>query len=231
MNHIGLMSAAFSLLFLANPAKAAIYQVNDRSGFAAPFTFDFSAFGTPGKFVSTQDSQTINGVTITTQSSGGGFTLNQEGAGYSGNFTSGDTLLAQPNLSDNFILRFSGMPVYGFGTQFEPYRSDFTGSYGAILDVFDVTGRQIADFDRAGTKTTTEDNSVPFLGALSTDVPIGYVTLSVTTNRAPFFTAGDVVANRLTLSTTRVEVPEPASLALLLAGVTASISFLRRRTS
>lgn len=216
-------------LVIAAPARAAVYQVNDRSGFAAPFGSDFSAFGSPGTSVSTQDSRTINGVTITTETSGGTFGLAREGSDYTGNFAVGDTLLTQSGLSDNFILRFSGAPVYGVGTQFEPFSTNFTGSYGAILDVYDATGRQVADFDRPGTKTTAENGSVPFLGALSTDVPIGYIILSVTTDRAPFFTAGDVAADALTLSTTRSDVPEPASIAILAAAVVGVLGVTRHK--
>ncbi|MGI4794233.1 MAG: PEP-CTERM sorting domain-containing protein [Janthinobacterium lividum] len=219
---------AATLLLWVIPASAAVLQVNDRAGFAAPFNFDFSAFGAPGGVVSTQESRTVNGVTITVQTSGGSFGISREGAGYTGNFKLGDTLLTQSGLSDNFILRFSGMPIYGVGTQFEPFSAAFLGSYGAILDVYDTNGRQIADFDLAGVKTSAENNSVPFLGALSTDVPIGYVAFSVATNRAPFFTAGDVAANTLTLSTTRMAVPEPASLTLLAVGVMACVGRLRR---
>lgn len=221
-------STAVTLLLWVAPAGAAILQVNDRSGFVAPFGLDFSAFGASGGAVSTQDSRTVNGVTVTVQTSGGSFGISREGAGYTGNFRLGDTLLTQSGLSDNFILRFSGMPVYGVGTQFEPFSPAFLGSYGAILDVYDTNGRQIADFDLAGVKTSAENNSVPFLGALSTDVPIGYVVLSVATNRAPFFTAGDVAANTLTLSTTQASVPEPASLTLLAVGVMACVGGLQR---
>ena len=216
-------------LIAAAPAHAAVYQVNDRSGFAAPFVFDFSAFGNPGAIVSTQDTRTVNGVTITTQTSGGTFTLAREGVNYTGNFAPGDTLLTQPNLSDNFILRFSGTPVYGVGTSFEPFSPAFAGVYGAILDVYDTTGKQIADFDRPGAKTAAADGSVPFLGALSTDVPIGFITLSVATIRAPFFTAGDVAANGLTLSTTPTEVPEPASLGVLAFGLAGLFGVTRRK--
>ena len=218
-------------LVAAAPAHAAVYQVNGRSGFAAPFGFDFSAFGNPGDNVSTQDSRTVNGVTITAASSIGSFTIAREGTDYTGNFNPGETLLTQSGLSDNFILRFSGTPVYGVGTSFEPFSANFTGSYGAILDVFDTTGRQIADFDVPGTKTSAEDGSVPFLGALSTDAAIGYITLSVTTNRAPFFTAGDVAADALTLSTTPTQVPEPASLGVLALGLAGVAGITRRKAS
>lgn len=225
-----MIAAAGAFALAVTPAQASIYEVDSRTGFAAPFRFDFSAFGTPGSSVSTQDTRTVNGVTITTRTSGGTFNVAREGTSYTGNFAAGDTLLTQSGLSDNFILSFSGVPVFGVGTQFEPF-SAYLGSYTAILEVFDTAGRKIADFTQSGSKTTAEDGSVPFLGALSTDVAIGTIQLSVGTLRAPFFQAGDVAANALTLSTVRVEVPEPAGLALLAGGLVGAGVIRRRRAA
>jgi len=206
-------------------AHASVIQVFNRS--SLPTTFDWNSFGPAGTVISTPESRPGGPGTVTVASSVGTMLIHQEGVDWHGNFAVGDSLLAlaDGDRSDSFIVSFSGAPVFGLGTQIQP-ASGFFGSFTGIMELFSASNTLLGEVTIAGNSTNAEDNSAPFLGAMST-TPIDHADFLVAVGFPGFPTEGDLAINQLSLL---AAVPEPAT-ALVLGTAILGLAATRRQRS
>ncbi len=221
-------SIATAAFGAAEPASAAVIQLSSRDQ-VGPGLFSFSSFGAPGTGISTPDDRTNGGLTVRVSSSVGLMLIRKEGTGFTGNFAVGDTLLSlqDADRSDSFEIRFPVDTVYAFGTQIQPV-SNYIGRFTANLRLFSSTDALLGSVTVSGNSTTAEDNTAPFIGALSS-TPISYGLFTVAVGFPGFPVEGDLAINQVSFSKA-APVPEPATLALTATGLLA-LALVRRRSS
>lgn len=108
-------------------------------------------------------------------------------------------------------------PVSAVGTQIQPL--DFLGAFTGFMSVFTNDG-QDATISVAGTSTTAEDNSAPFLGVVSGTRDITGVSFFADIGSSTFPRYGSVSINRLDV---RTAVPEPGSALLVISAAFAML--------
>lgn len=189
-------------------------------------TIDWSSYGSPGTFLSTPVSMSFGGETVAIGSSAGIAEVRRQGTDFSGNFSTGDSLLSLPDgyKSDVFDLHFGGGPVYGLGAQIEPV-SGYTGAFIGMMKLYSAANVLLGEVSVSGDATHAGDGSAVFLGA-SSSIPIAYVAFFVDEGNPFFPVEGDLAINQLSL---QEQVPEPATAWLLGPIALVFVGSLRRR--
>lgn len=143
-----------------------------------------------------------------------------EGDGiYSGNFALGDNLLATLFIPGPISIDFS-TGLSRIGAQIKA--NDF-GSFNGVLKVFDVNNVLLETQTFAGVSGSQQDNSAIFIGIARATADIDRVEFNISGSTSP-----DFAINQVDL---RVGVvPEPATLAMLLAGLALVGTAARRRS-
>jgi hypothetical protein len=223
----GCVFALAALVVAPGISAASVIQYSSRATFDAlgPFIpVDWGIFGPAGTTISTPAYGTVDGLTIGVASSQGDLARHDEGTDFFGDFAVGDHLLTDAGSeSDSFIVSF-GTPVRGFGTQIDPHY--ITGPFTGEIDVFNSANVLLYTAPFSGVATTAQDNSAPFVGVESSSADISYAYFWINQSNPDLPPrSGALAINRLDV----LAVPEPASLALMLTGLTA-IGVLRRRT-
>ena len=163
-------------------------------------------------------------MTVTVASSQGALTRHDEGTSFFGDFAVGDHLLSDAGSeSDTFIVSF-GSPVRGFGTQVDADPAFITGPFTGFVEVFSPSNVLLDTLPFSGTQLGLQDDTAPFVGALSSSADIGSLAFFVDLPAGHF----PSVAGALAIDTLDVPVPEPASAALLLPALF-GLAAMRRR--
>jgi hypothetical protein len=221
------LAAALLASCLAFPmqAKAALIQVGSRAALGSTLSIDWGVFGPDGTGISTPDSRTVSGVTVTVASSQGALDRHDEGTSFFGDFAMGDHLLTDAGSeSDTFLVSF-GSPVRGFGTQVDADPAFITGPFTGFVRVFSPSSQLLSTLSFSGTQLGLENDTAPFVGALSTSADIGFLAFFVNLPAGHF----PSVAGALAINTLDVPVPVPASAVLLLPGLFGLAAVRRRR--
>ena len=132
----------------------------------------------------------------------------QEGSLWTGDFTIGDYLISSD--AQSLVIDFD-TAVAGVGAQIQ---STAFGNFTAELRLFDSLNNPLGVFQVSGDNNGAEDDSNPFLGAVSDSSDISRAVFAVTANTADF----GLGLGQLELRDTPVQAPEPATLALMLLG-------------
>lgn len=210
---------ALLLALLAAPAapsaNAAIIAVASPAGLGASTTVNWDAFGPPGLYT-TPPAVTVFGPRAVGFASSKGY-LNRvnEGAGFVSNFLPGTPLLLQDTQQDTFIVNFD-TPVRGVGA---PIQDFFPGAFTAQIRFFDAANTQLGSVDASGTNSGLENGVVPYLGGLSDAQDIKYVLFNILDAGVDRGRRGDLALGPLNFAVNAAPVPEPASAALMLAGL------------
>ena len=220
---IALLLTSVGFCISAPLASGSVF-VSSRLGLTGSDSLLMSAFGPSGTtFASGTSANTADLNTVTVTDSGSfGFSVLQQNDQWSGNFANGDFLLWTGNINTLDVdavpvtLTF-GSAVAGVGLQIQP--DTFGGSFTASIDAFNASDVNIGSFTSTGFSTSANDNSALFLGVLSSTSDIKKITVNIISPPGV-----DFAFNELTFA----DVPEPASLFLLGAGMLPVFS--RRRS-
>jgi hypothetical protein len=228
MGHLRALGLAVTLLagaaVFAGSADASLMQINSLAPLGQTLPIDWSILGPQGTVISTPEFRTVGGVTVSVASSQGVLARQDEGGSFVGDFTVGDHLLTDAGSeSDTFIVGF-GSPVRGFGTQVDADPAFITGPFTGFVQVFSPSNALLGTLNFSGTQAGLENDTAPFVGALSSSADISYLEFYVN------LPAGHdpSVAGALAINTLYLPVPEPTSAALLLSGLL-GLTLLRRR--
>lgn len=214
-----------SCLVFAIPTKAALVQISSLAELGPTLPIDWSVFGPDGTGISTPDSRTVSGVTVTVASSQGALDRHNEGTSFFGDFAIGDHLLTDAGSeSDTFLVSF-GSPVRGFGTQVDADPAFITGPFTGFVRVFSPSNQLLGTLSFSGTQLGLQNDTAPFVGALSNSADIGFLAFFVELPAGHFPTD----AGALAINTLNVPVPVPASAALLMPGLFGLAAMRRRR--
>ena len=206
----GLLRATVAALLLGAGLQAAAVPITSRVALAGNDTIQWGQLGgsltdvlLPANITTTG----AQGATVTNPT--GPLVRFDEGDGvYSGNFALGDALLATLFKPGPISIDFS-TGLSRIGAQI--MSNDF-GSFNGVLKVYDVNNVLLETQTFAGLATSQQDNSAIFIGIARATADIDRVEFNISGSTSP-----DFAINQVDL---RVGVvPEPATLAMLLAGL------------
>jgi PEP-CTERM motif len=214
--------------FTATQASAATIAWN---GAGSNDFFDWgaqAALNPEGSFHASPVAVTSNLARTGSIADSSGFTRLVEGTDWFGNFAVGNNVLFTgdtantPAASSAFTMNFN-TAVAGVGAKIQSNR---LGGFTARLEVFNGAV-SLGVVNIAGTTDGAEDNSAPFLGALSDAVNITKAVYTLTSNTGD----GLGINRELTTDTLRQgqPVPEPATIALVSIGALGAAIRRRRR--
>jgi hypothetical protein len=209
---------ALATLAVAEPALAVVTVWN---GTGSNGTINWGQLGPETTVVpSGSGVSSTNGVNATVTDSYQNMQVLQEGSTWFGNFAPGDFLLysniADDPFHDETMTITFATAVQAAGAQIT---SNFYGPFVARILTNDGSF-----FDIPGVMDGNEDNSAPFLGAISDSANITGITFSMQVNGGAGFAIND-----LRLLAGAGAVPEPSTWAMILLGFGAIGASTRRR--
>jgi hypothetical protein len=151
------------------------------------------------------------------------FQLRQQGNGWNGNFTPGETILwnqDQAGLDDSIVAIFT-TGNYGGGAQIQ---ADAFGAFSATLNVYDTFLSLIATVNMTGNSNPNGDGSAIFIGYQSNSANIGALQFLVSDVNG----ANTVAIGTMSIYTSSA-VPEPGSLVMFGSGIIGLAGILRRK--
>ena len=206
----GLLRATVAALLLGAGLQAAAVPITSRVALAGNDTIHWGQLGGSLTDVLVPANITTTGAQAATVTNPiGPLVRFDEGDGvYSGNFALGDALLATLFKPGPISIDFS-TGLSRIGAQI--MSNDF-GSFNGVLKVYDVNNVLLETQTFAGVATSQQDNSAIFIGIARATADIDRVEFNISGSNSP-----DFAINQVDL---RVGVvPEPATLAMLLAGL------------
>lgn len=210
MKRVLLASVAMLGLAALAPAQAGISLATSAGALGANDSIGWGQAGPSFTVLNSPFSVTsTGGLGASVSSAGGVFERRDQNNGWAGNFAPGTNLLWNQGAGPDITLSFAS-PVSGAGAQIQA--NDF-GAFTAQIMAYDLANTLLGTVTLAGNSTVAGDNSAIFIGALSTSADISKIVFSLI--RDADFAIGPVALK--TDGTT--PVPEPASLALLGAGL------------
>ena len=218
-----LLRASLAALLLGTGLHAVAVPVTSRAALAGNDTISWGQLGGTLTNVQVPVNVTTAGAQVASVDNPSGPLVRfDEGDGvYSGNFALGDQLLATLFIPGPISIDFS-TGLSGIGAQIKA--NDF-GSFNGVLKVYDVNNLLLEMQTFAGLSTSQQNNSAIFIGITRATADIDRVEFNITGSTSP-----DFAINQVDL---RVGVvPEPATLAMLLAGLAlVGTVAARRRTA
>ena len=206
----GLLRATVAALLLGAGLQAAAVPITSRVALAGNDTIHWGQLGGSLTDVLVPANITTTGAQVATVTNPTGPLVRfDEGDGvYSGNFALGDALLATLFKPGPISIDFS-TGLSRIGAQI--MSNDF-GSFNGVLKVYDVNNVLLETQTFAGVATSQQDNAAIFIGIARATADIDRVEFNISGSTSP-----DFAINQVDL---RVGVvPEPATLAMLLAGL------------
>ena len=227
MRRLMLLAVPVMLLFTATQTTAATIAWN---GAGSNDFFDWGAqagLAPEGSFHASPVPVTSNLARAGTISDSTGFTRLVEGTDFIGNFAVGDNVLYTGNAgnplgaSNAFEMSFA-TAVAGVGVQIT---SNFYGNFTAQLEVFNGA-TSLGVFNVAGVMDGNEDDTSPFLGALSNALDINRAVFTLTSNTGAGLAVNTLVTTDTPFSP-NTPIPEPTTMVLV--GLGAAGAAIRRR--
>lgn len=163
-----------------------------------------------------------NGNTLNVSQQGqSSFQRRDQGNGWRGNFSSGDSLLSTRGANGPITINFAN-PVARVGTQVQ---SRYTGAFNAIITAFDNVGNTLGSFTGAGNSNRNGDGSAIFLG-IGTDDDINKIDRVVFSVSNASSNPQNFAINNLSLRTE--PVPEPLTILGTLAAGSVGVALRRK---
>lgn len=206
---------------LSGVAQAGVVGVTSSAALGTNDSINWSQLGSSGTTLTGPQAVTSTGGLGATLSSAGGTLLRRDqGNGWNGNFANGTPIIWTNGVGPDITVSFDA-PVMGVGAQIQ---ADFFGSFTA--EIMGIGGVVLGSFTENGNSNSNGDGSAIFIGLLSDSANITSIVFTNTAGSSPNdFAIGTLDLNRGMPG----EVPEPASMALLVAGL-AGIGSLRRKS-
>ena len=216
------LRATVAALLLGVGVQASAVPVTSRAALAGNDSISWGQLGgSMTDILVATDVTTAGGLVASVSNPSGPLVRFDEGDGiYSGNFALGDPLLATLFIPGPISIDFS-TGLSRIGAQIKA--NDF-GSFNGVLKVFDANNLLLETQTFAGLSNSLQDNSAIFIGIARVTADIDRVEFNITGSTSP-----DFAINQVDLQVG--VVPEPATLAMLLAGLAlVGTATARRRT-